>query len=381
MEEIPEGWIVEKLSNIIAFESKTKRKAGEGQPTGKYPFFTSSPIQSKFVDEHDYDGEYLIFGTGGSASVHYYNGKFSTSTDCFVTQVIQKGILPRFLYLYLSGHLYLLEKGFHGAGLKHISKEFMRKIPMKYPKDIRIQEKIISILDKSKETLALQHQANARIDDFLKSTFIEMFGDPVKNPKGWDKKLLGEITVRITDGKHGDCIDEENSGYYFISAKDIHDANIDYSHARQIRKSDFEEVHRRTDLCPGDLVIVNTGATIGKMAIAQQGIHTEKTTFQKSVAVVKCKSGILNVFYLKFLLELKLKDLTKASSGSAQHNLLLSQMRKISINLPPPPLQQKFAIVVQHTQKIKAQNEEAARKLEDMFNVLKQKAFKGELIA
>ena len=97
---------------------------------------------------------------------------------------------------------------------------------------------------------------------------------------------LGNITVSIFDGKHGDCENEENSGYYFISAKDINDRKICTENSRQITKNDFDETNKRTMLQSGDIVIVNTGATIGKTAIATSEDVSKNLTFQKSVAIV-----------------------------------------------------------------------------------------------
>jgi type I restriction enzyme S subunit len=217
------------------------------------------------------------------------------------------------------------------------------------------------------------------LDEYLKSVFWEMFGDPVNNPKSWEKRLLGDVTDLITDGKHGDSINEENSGYYFISAKDIHDGIIDYSNARQIIKKDFEEVHRRTNLYPGDLIIVNTGATIGKVAIAKEDHRTQRTTFQKSVAVIKLKKNFINNHYLKFLFGLRLKDLFRTSTGSAQQNLLLSQMRKIVITCPPIQLQNQFVSIVEKVELLKHTMLTQSEELENQFQALMQKAFKGTL--
>lgn len=108
------------------------------------------------------------------------------------------------------------------------------------------------------------------------------------NPgEGWQKRALGDVCSLITDGKHGDCENEANSGYYFLSAKDVKYDTLNYENARQITKAGFEETHRRTNLKPGDICMVNTGATIGRISIAPDNPKTYKTTFQKSVAVIK----------------------------------------------------------------------------------------------
>ncbi|ELY4419501.1 restriction endonuclease subunit S, partial [Cronobacter sakazakii] len=90
---------------------------------------------------------------------------------------------------------------------------------------------------------------------------------PFDLPEGWSFCRLQDITNLITDGKHGDCSNKSDSGYYFLSAKDINDGKLNYKFARQIEPDEFLEVHKRTNLQIGDICMVNTGATVGKMAI------------------------------------------------------------------------------------------------------------------
>ena len=82
--------------------------------------------------------------------------------------------------------------------------------------------------------------------------------------EGLIQAKLQDITLCITDGKHGDCEPDEQSGYYFISCKDIHDGIIDYSNARQITERDFIDSDKRTNLQEGDVLVTNSG-TIGRI--------------------------------------------------------------------------------------------------------------------
>ncbi len=134
---------------------------------------------------------------------------------------------------------------------------------------------------------------------------------PFELPEGWEWCYLQDVTNLITDGKHGDCLNHDNSGYYFLSAKDIKDGKLSYEHARQIDKSQFEEVHQRTDLKEGDICLVNTGATIGKLALVENAELARRTTFQKSVAIIKpTRPYILNL-YLYLYLESQSESLKK----------------------------------------------------------------------
>lgn len=149
----------------------------------------------------------------------------------------------------------------------------------------------------------------------------------------WKEVNLEDISINITDGKHGDCKNEENSGYYFVSVKDIFDEMINYENARQITKEDFEETHRRTKLEKNDILITNTG-TIGRMALVRDNDKTNKTTFQKSVAIVKPNQSIVNSVYLYYCIKSDIANLSEYAGGTTQKNLLLRDIRKFKIRYP-----------------------------------------------
>lgn len=143
---------------------------------------------------------------------------------------------------------------------------------------------------------------------------------------------LREITLNITDGMHGDCEPAENSGYYFVSCKDVNNGTIDYANARQISERAFLETHKRTQLEPNDILITNSG-TIGRMALVKDIPETYRTTFQKSVAIVKPDISVVLPTYLYYKLQNCVTDFVNCSNGSAQKNLLLGTMRKFQIDL------------------------------------------------
>lgn len=245
--------------------------------------------------------------------------------------------------------------------------------------DLDTQIKIVNVLNKSQELIIKKRKQVQELDKLVKSRFVEMFGNPVTNPKGWKFDKLENITYKITDGKHGDCQNEENSGYYFISAKDINNRKIYTDNARQITKSDFEETNKRTMLQVDDIVIVNTGATIGKTAIVKQEDVSKNLTFQKSVAIVTVNKNLLISDFLEQHIIFDRERIYANASGSAQKNWLLSQMRSYKVIIPPLELQNQFADFVKQVDKLKFEMEKSLKELEDNFNSLMKKAFKGEL--
>ena len=157
---------------------------------------------------------------------------------------------------------------------------------------------------------------------------------------------LKDITLSIFDGKHGDCKDKDGSGVYFISVKDLKEYEIDYSKARQIDEIEFEQNYNRTNLAVGDTIYANTGDTIGKRLYVVDNPLVTKTSFQKSVAVVKPNQSVVDPKYLYYLLKYETPRLRKAATGSGQKNLLLSTMREFEISIHDREFQEQIATVL-----------------------------------
>ena len=287
-------------------------------------------------------------------------------------------IKNKFLYYYLITMKEELNSKATGSTFKAINKSILEEVTIPNI-SIDKQNNIVKVLDKAQELIDKRREQIEDLDKLIKSQFIEMFGDPVSNPKGWKCDELKNVTLKITDGKHGDCENEENSGYYFISAKDINDRKICTENSRQITKNDFDETNKRTMLQSGDIVIVNTGATIGKTAIATSEDVSKNLTFQKSVAIVTVDTEKLLSEFLEQYIIFDRDRIYNNASGSAQKNWLLSQMRSYKIILPPVELQNRFVNFVKEVDKLKFEMVKSLKELEDNFSSLMQKAFKGEL--
>ena len=149
----------------------------------------------------------------------------------------------------------------------------------------------------------------------------------------WQYFPLGELCSLITDGKHGDCENESESGYFFLSVKDVFDNRLVYENARQITEQDFLETHRRTNLEPGDILFTNTG-TIGRMAIAPDDARTRCTTFQKSVAILKPRRNLVEAHFLYYTLKFDNAKLSELAAGTTQKNLLLKDFRSFQVRIP-----------------------------------------------
>ncbi len=180
-------WKTVKLGDVLIQQDKSKIKAGEGLAEGLYPFYTCSNELTKCINKAIYTGPALIFGTGGNASVHYCSKDFSTSTDCIVYKSNNSEIDLNLVNKYLRENIYLLENGFKGAGLKHISRDYILSLEIPLP-PLETQQKIAAVLDKVQKIISESKAILEKYDTLIKSRFIEMFGDPVANPMGMGSK-------------------------------------------------------------------------------------------------------------------------------------------------------------------------------------------------
>lgn len=127
-------------------KGKGKRPASFSNPNGAYPFIKSSQILEK-CDDFDFDLEAIIIGDGGSANIHYINGKFSSSDHTYIfTNKENVNILLKFIYYAINSNLEILEAGFKGIALKNISKTFIENIKIPLP-PLKAQEQIVEVLE------------------------------------------------------------------------------------------------------------------------------------------------------------------------------------------------------------------------------------------
>ncbi len=241
-------------------------------------------------------------------------------------------LLPEYLMMWFTRSEFDREACFKAVGGVRGSLEWEDFCDMQLPiPSITKQREIVKEYNIIQNRIALNQQLIEKLEEAAQAIYKHWFVE-FEFPD-LEEQTLGDLCSLITDGKHGDCEDELNSGYYFVSVKDLLDGEIIYDNARQITKKDFEETHKRTSLTAGDILLTNAG-TIGRMAIVKDLAETRRTTFQKSVAILKPKNGVAKTYYLYLLLKFHLKDIIDLAGGSTQSNLLLGDLRNFKIKYP-----------------------------------------------
>ena len=304
--------------------------------------------------------------------MHYYGDKFSVSTDCFVIKPQNDDVFVKYVYYYLSGNIYLLEEGFKGAGLKHISKEYLSQIEIPLP-PLSVQKEIVEKLDKAEAIREKSKALLSHYDALAESLCIELFGDPISNEKGWEKKKLGEVCVKITDGTH-DTPQRLEEGIKFITGKHIKPFYIDYNNSDYVTEEVHKQIYSRCNPEYGDILYTNIGVNYATAAM-----NTVDYEFSmKNVALLKYRRENLTGRFLEYLLNNKdYKDRLKVKMGvgGAQQFLSLKQINAIEILIPPLSLQVKFAEMVENIEEQKARAKAEIEQSEAVFQALLQESF------
>ncbi len=296
------------------------------------------------------------------------------STGFYAVRANPEVITTECLYYLIDSELFLAQKDKNcsGATQKAITNGGMAKIEISVP-PLSEQGILVDKLKHLTQLIADKKKQLNLFDEIIKSRFIEMFGTLSCNEHHYPMCALKYACRKITDGKHGGCEQEYNSGYYYVGAREIYDGEIHYGTAPQIVRGDFEKDYRRCNIEQGDFVLVNTGATIGKSAIAKHPL-TERTLLQKSVAMFKVKTELISAVFLKCCYDAN-PEMYTVKSASAQPNLLLSRINSTQIYLPPIELQRQFAAFVEQVDKSKFEIQQSLEKLEILKKSLMQQYF------
>jgi type I restriction enzyme S subunit len=366
------------FGKLYFFHPKSKIKAGDGLDKGAYPFYTSSSIQKKWIDKSEFNTKALIFGTGGSASLHFADGRFGVSTDCFVASSQQEEVNIKYTFYYLKHNFYVLERGFKGAGLEHIGKPYIENIAISYP-ELEIQNKIVAVLDKANNLIERMVKIISLYDDLLRATFLDIFGDSATNPKGWERSTLQKLCSKIIDCPHETPIySTENSGFYCIRSSDIQNDNIDLSETKTVSEQTFLERIKRHEPKGGEVAYTREGGRLGNAARIPS--NKKICLGQRMMLFVANEKISTNEFIWALLNSNSIKKkVTNISGGGAAPRINIRQLKTLEAFIPPLELQMRFAKIVRTIEAIKALQKQSLQKLNYLFSSLSQSAFKGEL--
>lgn len=236
------------------------------------------------------------------------------------------------------------------------------------------QKRIVKLLDEADELRKLRTKANERADQLTQAIFLEMFGDPATNPKGWDMKLLSELgTLDRGRSRHRprDAAHLYNGSYPFIQTGDI--ANSDgfiRSHSQTYSEAGLAQ----SKLWPAGTLCITIAANIAKTAIL-----TFDACFPDSVVGFTPAGGTTAEYVRGWLVTME-QRLEEAAPQAAQKNINLGVLNKLMLPVPPPDLQRRFSDRVREVAALRQAQHSNRQQLDELFEGLLATAFAGGLV-
>ncbi|MBT5303676.1 MAG: restriction endonuclease subunit S [Candidatus Scalindua sp.] len=353
-----------------------KLDANASSVNGAYPFFTCSRQPLK-IDEYAFNVDAILVAGNGDLNVKHYNGKFNAYQRTYVITVIKYDALDtRYLYHWMSKYVDRLRELSIGGVIKYIKLGMLTDAEIPLP-PLEEQKRIAAILDKADALHRKREKSIALIDDLLRSVFLDMFGDPFTNPKGWKVEKLGNVCLKITDGVHQKP-SYTDTGVPFISVKNITTGKLLFDDCKFISQEDHEKYYKRCNPEYLDVLYTKVGATYGRPAIVDT---REEFSLYVSVALIKPDKESINPYFLKEALAnpaLKYQA-DRSIKGIGVPDLHLIEIKNFLMPLPPMKIQNQF---VKRAEKIMQKSKKLNNALmysQDIFASLTQSAFRGEL--
>ncbi|MCA4778306.1 restriction endonuclease subunit S [Acinetobacter towneri] len=334
-------------------------------------------------------GDVIIAASSGSISLV---GKAASAKEninagfgafCKILRPNTELVDPRYFANYFQTQKYrqIISNLAAGANINNLKNEHLDDLEIPLP-PLSEQRRIAQILDKADELRQKRQQAIEKLDQLLQATFIEMFGDPVSNPKGWDLVKVGDVVDEFIGGKNIECPDERESKYKILKVSAV---------TSKVYKPD-ESKFAPNNFEPNPLAIVEQGDLLFSRANTTELVAATAYVWDTPENIVLpdklwkfsiSDDSKVNKLYLWDLFkntEFR-NELSKLSSGTSgsMKNISKGKLNEMLMPLPPKEQQDKFAETsTKLWEQIKTFRRSSAS-LNSLFKTLQNQAFSGNL--
>lgn len=290
---------------------------------------------------------------------------------------VKKNVSRDFVYFWLNQNQHIIAAKQTGSTFKAITQKILSEIVVPIP-CYTDQLHIANLLSKAENLIAQRKESIRLLDEYLKSTFLEMFGDPSTNKKKFPKGKVKDVVIEV---KYGTSSPAEDEGLYpYLRMNNITpEGYMDYSKLKFISINDEKEKEKYV-VRKGDLLFNRTNS---KELVGKTGVFNVDKEMVIAGYLIRVRTnekanpwflwGYLNSIHGKKTL----LGMCKSIIGMA--NINAQELQGIKILIPPIKLQTQFAQIVEKTETLKTQYQQSLQELENLYGSLSQKAFRGEL--
>ena len=386
---------ITKLENIVEVS------AGQGAPQGDdsycdngLPFIKAGNLEDLIITNDEYKScklvnretankyklklypkDTLVFAKSGMSAtkgrIYCLNNEAHVvnhlSTIIPNTKFIETKYLKYYFYVFPPSRL-IKDESYPSISLGDI-----KKIEIPLP-SIDDQKRIVKILDQADDLRQKRKQAIDLMDEYLKSTFLEMFGDPVKNPKGWEKQKfekLGTLDRGISKHRPRNAPELLGGNHPLIQTGDVANCGI---YIEKFNSTYSDIGLKQSKKWPKGTLCITIAANI-----ARTGILSFDACFPDSVVGFIANESKTNNKFIHYWMSFLQEILERNAPESAQKNINLKILRELDVIAPPIEQQNRFAEIVNKTESLRQKMLAQSEEIEKQFQSLMQKAFKGNL--
>ena len=341
-------------------------------------------VDKKRISENQYmkKGDILICASSGSK---HLVGKAACLTEdkdltfgAFCKVLRPKTVNPEYIKHYFFSPSYRTEisRLSEGANINNIKAADLDNLKIPLPSE-SIQNKIAKQLDKCVKIINNQKKALEKYDTLIKSRFIEMFGDPVLNPKKWNIEKLKTLTSKIGSGAtpKGGRESYISEGISLVRSMNVYKGYFEYEGLAYITEDQARELDNVT-LQENDVLINITGASVARCCILPKDVLPARVN--QHVSILRATEK-LNPVYLSNLLitdtEQRVLLGIGGAGGATREAITKTELETLDIPVPPIELQNDFATFVQQIDKSKFAVQKSLEKTETLYKSLMQRYF------
>ncbi len=347
-----------KLGDIATYVNGYAFKP-EDRGTKGLPIIRIQDLTGNSYDLGFYNGEYpkkielnngdILISWSASLGVYEWNrGKALLNQHIFKAVFDKLDVNKKYFVFAVKYNLKEMEKRTHGATMKHITKKDFDNVLVPFP-PLNKQQEIAATLDKLQSIITHRRTQLEKLDLLVKARFVEMFGEPILNEKGWNMVTIGDIVTEVKYGTSKPAV--EGGKYPYLRMNNLtYDGHLDLTNLKMIDIPDSEIekciVHR------GDVLFNRTNSIelVGKTCVFDKD---EDMVIAGYIIRVRLKSIMLPIVLSYFMntdaLKKKLRNMAKGAVNQA--NINAQEFKSINIYLPPIELQTQFADFVKQVDK------------------------------
>lgn len=372
---------------INGYAFKPEDRGEEGLPIIRIQDLTGNAYDLGF-----YDGRYpekieindgdILISWSASLGVYVWNrGKALLNQHIFKV-VFDKAEIDKNYFVYaVRQKLDELGRKTHGATMKHIVKKDFDATEIPYP-SLREQAEIATNLDKISRITEVRKRELQLLDDLVRARFVEMFGNPVSNPKKWTVKKLKDLSVQINSGNtpKGGTENYVEEGIAFFRSQNVWKDRLEMDDIAYIDAETHASM-KRSSLKHGDILMTKTGrintenSSLGRAALYLG--EDDMANVNGHVYFIRLKPEVNNKFILRILVSLEYRDLIRSVcvGGIDKRQLNKEHIEDFPIICPPSDMIEKYVAFVAQVDKSKVAVQKALEETQLLFDSLMQQYF------